>query len=379
MIIENKKIEAIARKNQVSKAMANYFNLLSLDVLDKRIIQRLKNRSDRLNYCLSVWQWDKYEKNLLLDFISVNRCKDLFCPNCKAVKINKVINNYLPVVNSIIAQGYTPYMLSLTQNNCRGEDLRKEINKIYKAFYKLWRWLNRENNNSFKDRLFKIDAAIKVLEITVQKNDSDLFHPHLHIILFIKDRISEELSRKYIDCGQNYKTGERKYYSDIDIYLGKLWKMAFDNIPIYKFNDQSNNYWENYQCDLRPINLPDGITEIFKYTFKDSDIYNYHIFEIFYKALTNRRLIQSYGKLFNNLDISEEPEDFEIEAIEKYLDFLEEPEDLNVSLKKLISNYSDYKKINRLKSEISLDKIIDANVSNDYIENNDSEKRENVS
>jgi plasmid rolling circle replication initiator protein Rep len=361
MIIENKKIEVIARKNQVTKTMATYFDLLSLDVFDKRIIQRLKNRSERLNNCLTAWQWDKYEKNLLLDFISVNRCKDLFCPNCKAVNINKVINKILPAVNSILAQGYSPYMLSLTQSNCKGKDLKSEINKIYKAFYKLWVWLNRDDHKSFKDRIFKVDAAVKVLEITVQKNDYDLFHPHLHIILFIKDSLSAELSRKYIDCGQNYKTGERKYYSDIDIYLGKLWKMAFDNIPIYEFKNMSDNYWENYQCDLRPINLPDGITEIFKYTVKDSDIYNYHIFEIFYKALTNRRLLQTYGKLFKYLDISEETEDYEIESIEKYLDISESPENVIMGLRSLKDDYSDYKKINRLKSEVSLDKIIKEN------------------
>jgi plasmid rolling circle replication initiator protein Rep len=367
MIIENKKIESQISKNQVTTTVAFYFEKIVDDLIksgysDRRLIEKLNNRIERLYGCLKFWQWDKYERNKLLDFISVNRCKDLFCPNCKAININKVIQQVLPKINSIIAQGYTPYLLTLTQKNCKGEDLKSEIEKMNKAFYQFWIWLNNENSKGYKARLFDVSAVVKVLEITIQKDSNNFFHPHFHSIIFLKIPINKDLMRKYIDCGINYRTNERKYYSDIDIYAGKLWKMAFDKIPIYEFKNMPDDYRENYQCDIREINLPDGITEVFKYTFKDSDTINFKTFKIILEALRNKRLRQLYGKLFKGVEIENESEDFEIESIEKYLEFPEDPELIYMkNIHELKNNYSDYKKINRLKSEENIDKIQEAN------------------
>ena len=173
---------------------------------------------------------------------------------------------------------------------------------------------------------------------------------------------------KYLPGPFSRKNNSYIQYSDADIQIQKLWKFAYDNIRITEYNKYPDTfeYDENvqayiyYQCDIRPLQMPGGIYEVFKYTFKDSDIYTQNNFETLYFALYRKRLRQGHGELYN-LELDCEGEiDKENESLEEYLllDKKETPEQIITrEIQTLNKEYHDYKKISRFKGAAYVNEI----------------------
>ncbi len=359
----------LKQKKSVAEKNSYYFNSIAKKVKSNKYEKnRLENRAERIRNCLEYWLWDKYEKNKVLDLKSVSRCKDLFCPNCRMFAVSNAIVNFRPFFKKQLILGRRPYLMTLTIPNEKGERLAKTIEKMNKAFYTFWRWLyypvsmKDSSKIGFKNRLFDSTGAVKVLEVTTQKNDYNYFHVHFHVILFLENEFKGYFIK---DRPGGYQIRSEKYiyYSEADTFIQKLWKLAFDNIKIKEFKNLRDDWQSNYICDIRELEIPGGLYEVFKYCFKDVDIKNIIVFQNLYDGLRNKRLRQGYGELFglNKLeanfkkDIYEENDD-----IENYLKFPEEPENYYASaILDMVNDCKDYVKVSRFKKDTEVMKIKD--------------------
>lgn len=320
-----------------------------------------KNRSERIKSCLDFWLWDKYEQNQLLDLQKVNRCSNnRFCPNCKLLDISKFIHKFRKVYEEYRLLGYKFYMLTLTIPSVPGEDLRETIDKLNKSFRVLTEKYSYDINSkkAYKDRLLKIDGGIKVLEITYNENKG--FHPHFHCIIVVKDDIDSKLLEKNINGKYSTKRKTINKKSLIDMQIGKLWSMIWYNDKLTKENIDSVEYHPNEifydleetkKClEVDFMELDDrGIYEVFKYTFKDTDIKNYYVFSTLVQALENKRIRQGFGILFNMK--CEDIEEGEIQELS--LEIEEDPESLlTFEINELITTYRNYKKISRFNRQV---------------------------
>lgn len=323
--------------------------------------EKQKNRSERIKSCLDIWLWDKYEQNQVLDLQKVNRCNNnRFCPNCKLLDISKFIHKFRKVYEEYRLLGYKFYMLTLTVPSVKGEDLKDTIDKLNKSFRILTEKYSYDINSrkAYKDRLLKIDGGIKVLEITYNPNKG--FHPHFHCIIVVKDEIDKELLEKNINGKYSNKRKSINKKSLIDMQIGKLWSMIWYGDKLTKENIDNVNYHPNEifydleetkKClEVDFVELDDkGIYEVFKYTFKDTDIRNYYVFSTLVQALENKRIRQGFGILFNMK--CEDIEDGEIQELS--LEIEENPVSLlTYEINELITTYRNYKKISRFNRQV---------------------------
>ena len=127
--------------------------------------------------------------------------------------------------------------------------------------------------------------------------------------------------------------------------------MAYDGIgSISEYQNVSDDWQDNYICDIRELEMPRGIYEFFKYCFKDVDIKNLDIFRDLYFGLKRKRLRQGYGEFYNvKLDGSEFGSD---DCIENYLEFKDEsPETLiHQYINDMTEKYGDYRKLSIFKN-----------------------------
>lgn len=313
--------------------------------------ERMKKKSDRINDCLDFWEWDKYEKNRILDLQRVNRCKNnRFCPNCKKLDVTKAIIKFSPIFDNLIKEGYKPYLMTLTVPNCKGEDLKSTIEKMNKSFRKFNHLysLSLLDKKSYKSRSIEFNGCLKVLEITYN-NETKMYHPHFHILAFSLDKYNDQLFKKDIEGLWSNKKNERIYNSKLDIEIAKLWTMCFKNIRVTENNfdnlgsKMGNGDNDIFICDIREMD-EFGLYEVLKYTFKDSDISNLQVFKTLNIALDRKRMRQGYGILYNI-----QLEDVEVgEGQELDLEIKESPEPLITrEINILYNEYKEFKKISR--------------------------------
>lgn len=321
--------------------------------------ERYKKRSDRIGSCLNLWQWDKYQKNKILDLQKVNRCSNnRFCPNCKLLDISKFIHNFKEVYQDYLNRGYYFYMLTLTIPSCSGTDLNNTLDKLTKSFRKFTEKYvyDISDRKSFQDRTFKIEGGIKVLEITY--NSDKGFHPHYHCVVFTNYKIPDDLLRKFIKGKFSNKRKCFNYKSLIDVEISKLWSMIWyserlsqKNIDSIDFHPGDKYFKDDklcLECDFVELD-ESGIYEVFKYTFKDTDIENYYVFKTLVNALEGKRIRQGFGELFALQ--CEDIEEGEIQELS--LEIEENPVSLlTYEINELITTYNSYLKISRFNRQI---------------------------
>lgn len=355
MEFTNEILKDMERKQEYNIQYGNWYYGMSKE-FEK---STYSNRSERISNCMNIWQWDKYEQNKILDLQKVNRCSNnRFCPNCKLLDISKFIHQFRKVYEEYSNLGYKAYMLTLTVPSCPGADLKKTIEKLNLSFRKLTEKFTYDLNNvkSYKDRLIGFDGGIKVLEITYNENVG--FHPHFHCVVFTKDNPHNDLLNKHIEGKWSNKRQSYNLKSFIDIQIGQLWSMIWygerlstKNINDIVYDPKEIFFKKDKKClevDFIPLNEK-GIYEVFKYTFKDTDIKNYYVFKTFVQALENKRIRQGFGILFNMK--CEEIEDGEIQDLD--LDIKENPESLlTFEINELITTYRNYKKVSRFNRQL---------------------------
>lgn len=317
-----------------------------------------KKRSKRILNCLDFWLWDAYHENEVLDLRKTNRCNmNRFCSNCRKWDLSRALYNLEKPFEKLVRDGYYPYLVTVTVPSVWHEDVRDVICKISKCFRKFYHFLSRDDTNGFKGRYVKFDAALRCLEITY--NTKHGFHVHSHA-LFFSDVWNEDLFYKYIEGPFSRRMNDYLFYSDMDIQIMKLWKICWDGLRVSKYDSMSSNWWDLYQCDIRPMNF-NGIYEVLKYSFKDTDVLDYRVFKTLVGALENMRIRQGYG-LLHGVKLEDIEDGGEKQDLLSYLSVNKEefPEQLATrSLETLYNKYANYIKISRFNKDSKFDKIID--------------------
>ena len=125
--------------------------------------------------------------------------------------------------------------------------------------------------------------------------------------------------------------------------------MTCDYKTISEFDNTSNDWQDNYICDIREFYMPKSIYEVFKYFFKDIDVKDLEVFRYLFFKLMRKRLRQGHGELYN---LKVDYMDFYIDdktpdVIENYLEYKDEEPVItaNKCIKDMTEKYGDYKKI----------------------------------
>lgn len=353
-----------------------YYKRMSVDDRFKHKYHTLINRSESIKNCCTYWEWDKYELNKILDLQKVSRCKVNGCPNCRTWDLAKVIYNFKFGHKEMIDRGYNPYLLTLTVPNCLGSELRDTIDSLRVTLRRFFHLFNdRYKKKAFKDRLFDINAGVSVVEITINRQDKNSYHPHLHLIVYLSNDIQQDFE-KFMLGAYRKKAKDNIYFSQADLQIMILWYMAWNNISFLKSNynkvaDMFEDYytdWQHgkkdypkhtwcglYMCDIRPLTDEKGVYEVFKYTYKDSQIYTYENFATIYEATFKKNLRHAHGELFH-LKLDKEVGDKQ--ALDEYIKVQESPQKLVTNyFNQLYIDYHDYVKISRFKAHGEVENI----------------------
>jgi plasmid rolling circle replication initiator protein Rep len=279
--------------------------------------------------CMKHWTMEIYQKNKVADVKKIWRCKNKFCFNCRVVDVAKKIENFLPKHQQLIDNGYVPLLLTVTIPNCKDEDLKSTIEQLFKNYSKMIELMSRKiEKGGYKDRPYRIEAALAVLEIN-RNSDRNDWQPHIHSLIYIDKEMYCKLEyEKYIKAEFKKKTQKYNYISDMDLFYRclwtSLWKKTETNLIYDKYLETGSNNEVKlkeknslYKCDIREVS--DGyILEVIKYTYKLHDISNYDEFCTLKYSLNNFKKYRMYGKLANmkSEKIKKEKED-----IREYLQF----------------------------------------------------------
>lgn len=350
-------------KFKYNKVFGSWYYGLSEEIKSIELArsERIYKRGERIQSCLDYWEWDLYENNKLMDLQKVNRCmNNRFCPNCKKFELAKFIHSYSKEFRGLLIKNYNPYLLTLTVPNVKGEDLKETIEKINQTFNRFFKALSQpvgQGKHGFGERIMEFQGALKVLEITYNKIENT-FHPHLHCMMFGIDYPELEFQKNIPGAWSN-KRQSYNMNSNMDIHMMKLWYMCYNKIRLTKknYDNLSDNWYDLYMCDIREMD-EQGVYEVLKYTFKDTDVSSYYVFKTLVNSLEKKRIRQGYG-ILRGLKC-EDIEDGEMQGIEEYLneDKKETPDKLlTKGLRTLIKEYNNYRKISRFKAYKELENL----------------------
>lgn len=354
----NEILKKMADKRRVyNPKYAFYYMKMHDEYKDKKY----KNRSERIESCLDLWVFDKYEKNKILDLKKVNRCyNNRFCPNCKAFDAAKFLHYIKSQIEELLCCGYEPFLFTVTVPNVTGKNLSTTITKMNNSFRKLFaRYNSDKKGNCLSFRSFKIHAALKTLEITYNSMHQT-YHPHFHIMLFLKDYDPLKL-KPYIQGHYSVKNKTHSYHSDYSFELHKVWTMIYKSIRLTKKNfdsmpkDPADPIY--LITDMRPMDRA-GFYEVVKYTVKDNNLNDYEVFKTLVNTLENRKIRQTYGELFDfdedDLEVGEYQElNLEIEEAPSVL--------ITRDIEELYTMYRDYAKISRFIPQLELENVEKSN------------------
>ena len=204
----------------------------------KKLINNYEKKSYRVKECGTFLEYKVFntgEKKLH----DANFCKVRLCPMCAWRRSLKIFGQVSQVMN--IAKGETSnkfIFVTLTQKNVPGEELKEEIDRLYKAFDKLMR--------RKKIRLMSL-GWFRALEVTYNAA-SKTFHPHFHIVIMVKS-FYEKNKNLYIEQAE----------------LTEMWKQSLkiDYTPIVHMEAVKIKKGKTIET---------AVAEIAKYTVKESDL-----------------------------------------------------------------------------------------------------------
>jgi plasmid rolling circle replication initiator protein Rep len=303
--------------------------------------------ADRIRRCMNFWKWDKYFNNKLLDLQKVYRCESKFCPNCRSINSAIAIKKFRKRIDNLAIEDVEYKFITLTIPNISMLELSKKITEINNAFAKLYEWLSYEIGiKGFKNRIFHVIGAVRMDEFTISYNGA--FNLHIHAIILMdwwdeKDFIYE------VPAYWREKSGEQVYLSFAELWLAKLWTMAVNGEPLRDFGKRSLEFNDNYTVNIRNIDIPEGLYEAYKYSFKDLQINRLDFFSAVYYGIKNHKLRQSYGVLYGIENYKLRENFYEVQiSIDEFLRFDEVPEVVfSSSINDVIENYQEYRKISR--------------------------------
>ena len=333
-------------KNQNIKVYEFIKNNPKIDITPKT----LKTIHD----CGNIVKWAIEPVQKQKKILYTESCKSRYCARCQSMKAVRDGLKIYTLANYLKKEKSRRFLfLTLTVPNVKGDELKKEIKAINKAFDVMMRRKQFEQFTGF----------IAKLEITYNRKRDD-FHPHLHVLFSVEKGYFKKSNNEYLERDD----------------LLEHWRSVMDNENITQVDIRALK-------DSNEKDLIKSIQEVAKYEAKSSDFTaNSKVFETFYFALKGAKMLR-YGREFRELgEVYELDEfglfdDWRLKA-EKFEDFtcktistwhftrkeydtlladLTEQEQLVLKRKANLKSYAQFKTIlKRLEREKS-DAIQDAN------------------
>lgn len=152
------------KKKQWSKYVSKGISLTLMNFNPKsKLFKSYKNST----YCAETLLTNDIGK------IHTTYCKNRWCLTCNRIKTARSINAYLPQLETF----FQPVFITLTLPTVSGEELRKHIDKMEKAWRKIY---NNTKQGRYK-KTHELFKGIRKAECTIRPNG--LYHYHFHIIL----------------------------------------------------------------------------------------------------------------------------------------------------------------------------------------------------
>lgn len=244
----------------------------TIPIFDKYNSFNTKKANQILDCGKSLWfhlKQNVVTSETKLKLAEMYTCKDRFCPFCnwrRQMKYSKLIYKHLEALQS--KNKFRYIFLTLTVKNCHINDLNTTIKQMQKAFNTMSR------SKQFKNSIL---GYLRVLEYTVQKNNSQMIHPHFHLLLVVPTTYFNPTFNKYLKK---------------DDYA-QMWKNALnvDYFPVCDVRIIKPNAKKDKSADVAVI------AEMCKYPMKDTDISKVSDFEELVKQLRNVRNINAGGVL----------------------------------------------------------------------------------
>lgn len=203
-------------------------------------------------------------------------CEDRLCPMCAVKMSRRIAANARTVIERARAEAdLRPYLLTLTQRNCTGQELKERVSDMLKAWDAIIHGLRGNRKH--------VVGYARTVEITVGRDS--MYHPHVHAILLMSPETPKDMlrARYWAALWQKYMQTQR--------YQGQI-------VPV---------------CDIRPIrpnkrrhlsSMAAAAAEVAKYTAKSGQILSHagayeHILAID-QAISGRRL-RSYGGVWRTI------------------------------------------------------------------------------
>ncbi len=255
-----------------------------------------RKKSERLSECAGFLVFNLTIQNRL-QLKTMNSCRVRLCPICSWRRTLKIYSHMSKIMNQIKKEKEYGYLfLTLTVENISGGELCDRITEMMQGFQ---RFMQRKKVRDV------VKGWYRGLEITYNEKNNT-YHPHFHVVVAVN---------------KSYFTDTKKYISQKEWVT--LWKeaMRLEYTPI---------------VDIRKVkgNTAKAVTEIAKYTVKDSDYirpYDLNLSEeivrVLDQALDKRRLVAYGGKfkeLHKKLNLDDEMEGDLINVGDEKLDFITE-------------------------------------------------------
>lgn len=298
IIVDKSYLLDVHNNSVYNKIIIDYFKRLQSEnkSVPLSVITNLEN-------CNKYFTVNRYDYNMVKDFISTNLCRCKFCNNCKKVKQAGRMSRYIPELEPYSSN---MYHIIFTLPNCCGSDLKKTLKKMSSSFTKLKNYIIGHKKLSFIDfSKYGYLGAIRSLEITFK---DDIYHPHYHCAFaFTNLELNRTIENVYSHDFHGNK--DLRLFSEFEIILQKLWYMCLNDIIVNEEN--FNNLELGYSVLCNKFNDND-YAELFKYMTKETDevnnILTYDNFKILYYATNCLKQIQGYGVFYriNDSDIDNE-------------------------------------------------------------------------
>lgn len=154
----------VLRKKQWSKYVSKGISLsLMYYNADSKLFKSYKNSS----YCAEVLLTNEVGK------IHSTYCKNRWCLTCNRIKTARLINEYLPQLETL----FQPVFVTLTLPTIEGEELPNRIAEMEKE----WRAIYKLTKRAKYQKTHQIFKGIRKAECTIRPNGH--YHYHFHFII----------------------------------------------------------------------------------------------------------------------------------------------------------------------------------------------------
>ena len=145
---------------------------------DKKLRKKFCDKSNKVYSCGEVLQFKKEPDGKHMKLYQAYFCKDRLCAMCQWRRQLKVTFQMRKTIEEALIEypGSRFLFLTLTVKSVKGDDLRKTLQAMNKAFRNMIRW---------KKVNVDLLGFVRSAEVTVNKQTM-MYHPHLHVLLMVR-------------------------------------------------------------------------------------------------------------------------------------------------------------------------------------------------